>query len=123
MAQPRSAALPRILALYCIRHKPRARVIATKSNAPSQLSVIGIDIGKGVFHLVGFDADGKILIRKKIRRLGLVPTFEKLPRCLVGMEACLSAHFISRTLRELGFEPRIIPAMYVAPFSERPKER
>ena len=87
-----------------------------KSKAPSQLSVIGIDIGKDVFHLVGFDADGEIVLRKKIRRLGLVPTFEKLPPCIVGMEACLSAHFVSRTLRKLGFEPRIIPAIYVKPF-------
>ncbi|MGI9436243.1 MAG: IS110 family transposase, partial [Geminicoccaceae bacterium] len=51
--------------------------MATKSEAPSQMSVIGIDIGKDVFHLVGFDADGKIVLRKKIRRLALVPTFEK----------------------------------------------
>ncbi len=79
--------------------------------------MIGIDIGKDVFHLVGFDADGKIVLRKKLRRLALVVlTFEKLPPCIVGMEACLSAHFVSRTLRKLGFEPRIIPAMYVAPF-------
>lgn len=90
--------------------------MARKSKGPSQLSVIGIDIGKDVFHLVGFDADGKIVLRKKIRRLALVPTFEKLPTCVVGMEACLSAHFVSRTLRKLGFAPRIIPAMYVAPF-------
>ncbi|MEL6961417.1 MAG: IS110 family transposase [Pseudomonadota bacterium] len=90
--------------------------MARKSKAPSQLSVIGIDIGKDVFHLVGFDTDGKIVLKKKIRRLALVPTFEKLPPCIVGMEACLSAHFVSRTLRKLSFEPRIIPAMYVAPF-------
>ena len=46
----------------------------------------------------------------------LVPTFEKLPCCIIGMEACLSAHFVSRTLRKLGFESRIIPAIYVKPF-------
>ena len=78
--------------------------------------MIGVDIGKDVFHLVGFDADGKIVLRKKIRRLALVPTFEKLPRCIVGMEACLRAHFVSRTLRGLGFKPRIIPAMHVVAF-------
>ena len=87
-----------------------------RNSVPSELSVVGIDIGKDVFHLVGFDADGKIVLRKKIRRLALVPTFEKLPPCLVSMEACLSAHFVSRTLRKLGFTPRIIPAMYVVPF-------
>ena len=87
-----------------------------KSKASSQLSVIGTDIGKDLFHLVGFDADGKIVLRKKIRRLALVPTFKKLPPYIVGMEACLSAHFVSRTLRKLGFQPRIIPAIYVKPF-------
>src|SRR3954471_14895622 len=80
------------------------------------LAVIGVDIGKEVFHLVGFGADGKIAFRKKIRRLDLKDTFENLPSCIVGMEACLSAHFVSRTLRTLGHQPRIIPAIYVKPF-------
>ena len=81
-------------------------------NHISELSSIGVDIGKDVFHLVGFDTSGTLVLRKKVKRLSLVPTFEKLPRCIVGMEACLSAHFVSRTLRRLGFEPRIIPAIY-----------
>ena len=80
------------------------------------LASVGIDIGKDVFHLVGFDTGGKIVLRRKIRRLALVRELEKLPPCIVGMEACLSAHFVSRTLRKLGFEPRIIPAIYVKPF-------
>jgi transposase len=79
-------------------------------------AVIGVDIGKEVFHLVGLGADGKIAFRRKIRRLGLKDALEKLPPCVVGMEACLSAHFVSRTLRALGHEPRIIPAIYVKPF-------
>src|SRR5215207_3123557 len=82
----------------------------------ARLAVIGVDIGKEVFHLVAFDPDGKIAFRKKIRRLGFADTFEQLPPCIVGMEACLSAHFVSRTLRALGHEPRIIPAIYVKPF-------
>ncbi len=82
----------------------------------SELACVGIDIGKDVFHLVGFDRDGKIAVRRKIRRLSLVKEFDKLPRCIVGMEACMSAHFVSRTLRALGFEPRIIPAKYTKPF-------
>jgi transposase len=60
--------------------------------------------------------DGKIAFRRKIRRLGLKDAFEKLPPCIVGMEACLSAHFVSRLLRALGHKPRIIPAIYVKPF-------
>jgi len=79
-------------------------------------SSIGIDIGKDVFHLVGFDSSGKVVLRRKIKRLALVSTFENLSPCIVGMEACLSAHFVSRTLRKLGFEPRIIPAKYSKPF-------
>jgi len=80
------------------------------------LAVIGIDIGKEVFHLVGFAADGKIAFRRRIKRLALKDVFEKLPPCIVGMEACLSAHFVSRTLRALGHEPPIVPAIYVKPF-------
>ena len=80
------------------------------------LSSIGIDIGKEVFHVVGFGANGKIAFRRKIKRLALAETFSKLAPCVVGMEACLSAHFVSRTLRQIGHEPRIIPAIYVKPF-------
>ena len=86
------------------------------SKNPSELSVIGIDIGKNVFHLVGFDGDGEIILRRKIKRAALISTFERLSRCIVGMEACLSAHFVSRTLRKLGFVPRIIPSKYTKPF-------
>jgi transposase len=80
------------------------------------LTSIGIDIGKDIFHVVGLGTDGKIAFRRKIKRLALKEAFEKLPPCVVGMEACLSAHFVSRTLRTLGHEPRIIPAIYVKPF-------
>lgn len=70
------------------------------------VATVRIDIGKYVFHLVSFDAGGTMVLRKKIKRLALVQTFEALPRCVVCMEACLSAHSVSRTLRKLGFEPR-----------------
>ncbi len=85
------------------------------------LTALGIDIGKDVFHIVGFDSDGQIVVRRKIRRLALIKTFEGLPRCIVGLEACLSAHFVSRTLRGLGFAPRIIPAKYTKPFNKGQK--
>jgi len=85
------------------------------------LASIGIDIGKEVFHVVGFDTDGKIAFRRKIKRLALVETFRRLPPCVVGMEACLSAHFVSRALHQLGHQPRIIPAIYVKPFVKRQK--
>src|SRR3990172_5726862 len=86
-----------------------------------QILSIGVDIGKDVFHIIGFDQNGKIVLRRKFGRLALDAEFEKLPRCIVGMEACLSAHFVSRRLRALGFEPRIIPAIYVKPFSKGQK--
>ena len=85
------------------------------------LMSVGIDIGKDVFHLVGFDPDGNVVVRKKIKRMALERAFEELPCCVVGMEACLSAHFVSRSLRKLGFEPRIIPAIYVKPFNKGQK--
>src|SRR5215813_3170380 len=87
----------------------------------ASLTVIGVDIGKEVFHIVGFGVDGKIAFRKKIRRLGLKDAYEKLQPCIVGMEACLSAHFVSRVLRALGHKPRIIPAIYVKPFMKGQK--
>jgi transposase len=74
------------------------------------LTVMGVDIGKDVFHLVGFDHQGKVAFRRKIKLLALVKTFKGLLPCIVGMEACLSAHFVARSLRKLGHEPRIIPA-------------
>jgi len=80
------------------------------------LASVGIDIGKDIFHIVGFDTNGKIAFRWKIKRSSFADAFKKLPPCIVGMEACLSAHFVSRTLRTLGHEPRIIPAIYVKPF-------
>ena len=73
------------------------------------LAVIGVDIGKEVFHIVGLGVDGKIAFRRKIKRLGLEEAFEKLAPCIVGMEACQSAHFVSRVLRALGHEPRDHP--------------
>lgn len=92
----------------------------TKDNFDELMSV-GIDIGKDTFHIVGFDRAGQRVLRKQIKRLALMSTFEKLPRCIVGLEACLSAHFVSRTLRKMGFEPRIIPAVYVKPFNKGQK--
>ena len=98
-----------------------SKVTKPNTSAQPKLMSIGLDIGKDVFHLIGFDYNGKVVLRRKFRRLALDAEFEKLPRCIVGMEACLSAHFVSRRLRALGFEPRIIPAIYVKPFSKGQK--
>lgn len=93
----------------------------TANEAVLELASVGIDIGKDIFHVVGFDTDGRIVLRRKIKRLALASEFKKLPPCIVGMEACLSAHFVSRTLRALGHEPRIIPAKYTKPFNKGQK--
>lgn len=87
-----------------------------KTKTTASLAVVGVDIGKEVFHLVGLGTDGTIAFRRKIRRSSLKDVFEQLSPCIVGMEACLSGHFVSRTLRALGHEPRIIPAIYTKPF-------
>ena len=91
-------------------------MIKTTHTDQMRFSSIGIDICKDVLHHVGFDHSGQIVLRRKIKRLALITTFETLAPCIVGMEACLSAHFVSRTLRKLGFEPRIIPVKYTKPF-------
>ena len=88
----------------------------THQRPAEDIAVVGVDIGKDVFHLIGFDGRGKIVFRRKIKRLALIDTFKALPPCVVGMEACLSAHFVARTLRKLGHEPRIILAKYSKPF-------
>ncbi|MDS9470211.1 IS110 family transposase [Paracoccus sp. MBLB3053] len=94
---------------------------AKRQGSLADLTVVGVDIGKDVFHLVGFDRSGHVVLRTKIKRFALREAFDALPRCIVGMEACLSAHFVSRTLRGMGFEPRIIPAIYVKPFNKGQK--
>lgn len=94
---------------------------ANKTGSLEDLVIVGVDVGKDTFHLVGFDRADQLVMRKQIKRLALSATFEQLPRCIVGMEACLSAHFVSRTLRGMGFEPRIIPALYVKPFNKGQK--
>ena len=58
-----------------------------------ELMSVGVDIGKDVFHLVGFNKEGQLVLRKKIKRMALVATFEELPHCIVGLEACMSAHW------------------------------
>jgi len=64
---------------------------------------VGVNIGKDVFHLVAFDKSGQLVLRKKIKRIALIATLEDLPPCIVGMETCKSALFVSRTLRKMGF--------------------
>lgn len=97
-----------------LRRLPRSiRRSSPWSTATAPAASIGVDIGKDVFHV---GKNGKIAFGRKIKRLALLETFRDLPPSVVGMEASLSAHFVSRVLRQLGHEPRIIPAFYVKPF-------
>src|SRR5437879_1152194 len=82
----------------------------------SAIAVIGIDIGKNSFHVVGHDERGAIVLRQKWSRGQVETRFANMPRCLIGMEACVGAHHLSRKLNSLGHDARLMPAKYVKAF-------
>jgi transposase len=82
----------------------------------AQIAVIGIDIGKNVFHLIGLDKRGAIVLRSKLSRGQLENFLANLPPCLIGMEACVGSHHLSRRLTGLSHDARLMPAKYVKPF-------
>ena len=82
---------------------------------------IGLDLAKSVFQVHGVDASGHAVLRRKLARGGLIAFFTKQPPCLVGMEACSSAHHWARELVRLGHEVRLIPPQYVKPYVKRNK--
>ena len=81
-----------------------------------QMHTIGIDLGKTVFHLVGLNLLGEVVVRKKCSRTQLLQFTANIRVSLIGMEACAGAHFLAKALREQGHEVRIIPAQYVKPY-------
>jgi transposase len=85
------------------------------------IAVIGIDIGKNSFHIVGLDQRGAIVLRQKWSRGQVETRLANMPPCLIGMEACVGAHHLSRKLNALGHEPRLMPAKYVRPYSKGQK--
>ena len=87
----------------------------------SELATVGIDLAKSVFQVHGVDENGRILVRRQLRRSQLLAFFEKRPRCLIGMEACAGAHDWGRRLRELGHDVRLMPPSYVKPYVKRGK--
>jgi transposase len=87
----------------------------------SEIAVIGIDIGKNSFHLVGQDRRGSIVLRQKWSRGQVEARLANLPPCLIGMEACVGAHHLSRKLKALGHDARLMPAKYVRPYSKGDK--
>jgi len=87
----------------------------------SVIAVIGIDIGKNSFHVVGLNERGAIVLRQKWSRGQVETRFANMPPCLIGMEAGVGAHHLSRRLRALGHDARLMPAKYVRPYSKGQK--
>jgi transposase len=86
-----------------------------------EVTTIGLDLAKQVFHVHGADASGAALFSRRLTRAKLIAFFASQPRCLVAMEACGGAHHWGRELERLGHEVRLIPPAYVKPFVKRQK--
>src|SRR3974390_1613812 len=86
-----------------------------------QITTIGLDIAKNVFQVHGIDANEKVVVRKQLRRSQVMAFFEGLSPCLIGMEACATAHHWARTLMKLGHEVRLMPAKDVKAYVKRNK--
>src|SRR6201986_412042 len=85
------------------------------------ITTIGLDIAKSVFQFHGVDAGGQVIIRRQLKRRQVLAFFQKLPPCLVGIEACASSHHWSRELQALGHTVRLMPPAYVKPYVKRQK--
>ena len=86
-----------------------------------EVTTIGLDLAKHVFQVHGVDAEGATVLRKQLRRAQVLAFFSRLPPCLVGLEACATAHYWARELRALGHEVRLMPAQYVKAYIKRNK--
>ncbi len=94
----------------------------------TEVSTIGLDLAKTVFHVHGVDVAGETVIRRQLRRRQVLPFFRKQPACLVGIEACATSHHWARELGTFGHEVHIMPAnttaIWSAPFwISRPRGR
>ncbi len=81
-----------------------------------KIYALGIDLGKNVFHLVGLDASGQVVVRKRCSRTQLLTFTANLQAGIIGMEACSGSHFLGKALRAQGHEVRLMPAQYVKPY-------
>src|SRR5438445_12274541 len=86
-----------------------------------EVTTIGLDLAKHVFQVRGGGAEGATVLRKQLRRAQVLAFFSRLPSCLVGLEACATAHYWGRELRALGHEVRLMPAQYVKAYIKRNK--
>jgi len=87
----------------------------------TEVTTIGVDLAKTVFQIHGVDASSVIVIRKQLRRRQVLPFFRKQPPCLVGLEACATAHHWAREIAALGHEVKLMPPHYVRPYVKRNK--
>ena len=85
------------------------------------VTTIGLDIAKSVFQVHGVDTEGNVVIRRQLKRRYVMTFFQKLPPCLVGIEACASSHHWSRELQAIGHSVRLMPPAYVKPYVKRHK--
>lgn len=85
------------------------------------ITTIGFDIAKSVFQVHGVDAEGHLVIRRQLKRRQVIAFFQKMPPCLVGIEACASSHYWSRELQAIGHTVRLMPPAYVRPYVKRQK--
>ncbi|GHH25160.1 IS110 family transposase [Sphingomonas glacialis] len=92
-----------------------------KEASRGEVSTVGIDLAKSVFQVHGSDAGGTVIFRKKLRRDQVLAFFSTLPRCVVAMEACASAHYWAREIAAVGHDTKLIPPAYVKPFVKRQK--
>ena len=99
----------------------KAKEHAMAEALANAIAFVGIDIGKNSFHVVGLDRSGAIVLRQKWSRGQVEARFANMLPCLVGMEACVGAHHLSRRLKALGHDARLMPAKYVRPYSKGQK--
>ena len=108
-----------------LRHR-RAKLVFSKNHqerepSMSEITTIGLDLAKHVFQVHGIDAQGMTVLRSRLRRNQVLAFFSRLPRCVVGLEACATAHYWARELAALGHEVRLMPAQYVKAYIKRNK--
>jgi transposase len=103
----------------CAGQQQKERYAMPKSN--TAVATIGIDPGKNTLHLVGLDARGGIVLREKVARARIVSRLANVPPCLIGIEAGMGTHYVTRELLALGHDVRQVPPVYAKPFRQTHK--
>jgi transposase len=99
------------------------RSTAMSNKSIATIATMGIDLGKNSFHVIGLDRRGAIVLRQKWSRGQVEVRLAAMPPCLIGMEACVGAHHLSRKLQAHGHDARLMPAKYVRAYSKGQKAR